>query len=162
MAFHAEQADFEALQKMMDNEEMMRKKNHFLQPIYRDLKTIIKHMTYTEEFKLIKEYTFNRQLILDAVDFESEKAKDGLNALKTQYSKLLDNQRYKMKKNPGYCLEIMEKRLQSLLRLLDCWQKYIDVIYAPEVKINLMKVLQNQGDLSGNQDEDQAGMMGDG
>lgn len=86
LAFYAEQGDFEALQKLMDNEEIMKKKNHFLQPIYRDLKTLIRHMTYTEEYKLMREYTYNRQLILNAIDEESEKAQDGLKELKAQYA----------------------------------------------------------------------------
>lgn len=71
LAFHAEQGDFEAMQKLMDNEEMMKKKNEFLQPIYRELKSIIRHMTYTEEYKLMREYTYNRQLIIKAIDEDS-------------------------------------------------------------------------------------------
>lgn len=46
-----------------------------------------------------------------------------------------------MKKNPGYRLEIMQKRLENLLKLLDYWQQYIDIIYAPEVEINFKRVL---------------------
>ena len=50
---------------------MMKKKNEFLQPIYRELKSIIRHMTYTEEYKLMREYTYNRQLIIKAIDEDS-------------------------------------------------------------------------------------------
>lgn len=31
-------------------------------------------MTYTEEYKLMREYTYNRQQIINAIDEESEKA----------------------------------------------------------------------------------------
>ena len=34
----------------------MEKKNLLLQPIFRDLKSVIKHMTYTEEYKMLKDY----------------------------------------------------------------------------------------------------------
>lgn len=78
LAFYAEQSDFESLQKLMDNEQIMRKKNAYLQPIYRDLKTTIRHMTFTEEYKLMREYTYNRQLILNACVEGSEKANEGL------------------------------------------------------------------------------------
>jgi len=46
----------------------MEKKNLLLQPIFRDLKSIIKHMTLTEEYKILKEYIDNRALILQNFD----------------------------------------------------------------------------------------------
>lgn len=145
LAFYAEQGDFEAMQKLLDNENVMKKKNAFLQPIYRDLKTIIRHMTHTEEYKLMREYVRNRQLILDALPEESQKAQEGLKALKQQYASLVANQRARMHENAGYRLEVMKKRLEDMFKLLNCWQQYIDVIYAPEVDINFMKILKDNG-----------------
>ena len=49
---------------MLDKEEIMDKKNLLLQPIFRDIKSAIKHMTYTDEFKIIKEYVDNRNLLI--------------------------------------------------------------------------------------------------
>lgn len=42
------------MQKLLDKEDMISKKNSFLQPLYRDLKTTIKHMTYSEEYKTMR------------------------------------------------------------------------------------------------------------
>lgn len=137
------------MQRLMDNEDTIKKKNGFLQPVYRDLKTIIRHMTYTEEYKLLREYVRNRQLVLDALPEDSQKAKRGLQVLKEQYSLLIANQRARMRDNAGYRLDVMKKRLEDMFRLLNCWQQYIDIIYAPEVEINFMKVLKDQGQLSG-------------
>ena len=64
LAFYAEQGDHEAMQKILNKEGVMDKKNLLLQPIFRDLKSMIKHMTYTEEYQLLKEYIDNRTLIL--------------------------------------------------------------------------------------------------
>lgn len=50
----------------------------------------------------------------------------------------------RMKKNPVYRLEVMQKRLENLLHLLDLWQQYIDIIYAPEVEIDLKRVFNDQ------------------
>jgi hypothetical protein len=50
LAFYAEQGDNEAMQKLLDKEDVMSKKNSFLMPLYRDLKTIIKQMTYSDEY----------------------------------------------------------------------------------------------------------------
>jgi len=50
LAFYAEQGDHEAMQRLLDKEDVMEKKNVLLQPVFRDLKSAIRHMTYTEEF----------------------------------------------------------------------------------------------------------------
>jgi hypothetical protein len=52
------------MQKLLDKEEVMEKKNVFLQPIFRDIKSAIRFMTNTEEYKLIKEYLDHRNTLL--------------------------------------------------------------------------------------------------
>ena len=42
----------------------MEKKNLLLQPIFRDIKSAIKHMTYTDEYQILKEYVDNRNLLI--------------------------------------------------------------------------------------------------
>jgi len=59
------------MQKLLDKEDVMDKKNLLLQPLFRDLKSIIKHMTNTEEYKILKEYMDCRQLILYNTPAES-------------------------------------------------------------------------------------------
>jgi hypothetical protein len=51
------------MQKLLDKEEVIEKKNLFLQPLFRDLKSIIRHMTYTDEYRVLKEYVSNRNII---------------------------------------------------------------------------------------------------
>lgn len=65
--------------------------------MYRDLKSFIRHMTYTNEFKLMREYISNRNKILEALPKDSTKAKDALEQLKIHYAKLVKNQRLRMK-----------------------------------------------------------------
>jgi hypothetical protein len=64
LAFYAEQGDHESMQKLLDKEDVMEKKNVLLQPLFRDLKSAIRYMTYTDEYKLIKEYIENRALMI--------------------------------------------------------------------------------------------------
>jgi hypothetical protein len=35
----------------------------------------------------------------------------------------------------------MKKRLEDMFTLLDLWQQYVDIIYAPQVDIDAMKKL---------------------
>jgi hypothetical protein len=46
-------------------------------------------MTYTEEYKTLREYIRNRALILNALPEGSQKAKEGLEALRNEYARLL-------------------------------------------------------------------------
>lgn len=104
LAFYAEQGDNEAMQKILDKEDVMHKKNSFLQPVFRDIKSTIKHMTYTPEYKLLREYIMTRQKILNKYSGESSKAQDDLAELKQLYAKLLKNQRLRMQANSGHAL----------------------------------------------------------
>ena len=79
------------MQKLLDKQDLIEKKNLLLQPIYRDLKSIIKHMTFTDEFKLMKEYVDNRESIKRNLDSESEGGKIALKELEHEYAKLLKN-----------------------------------------------------------------------
>ena len=148
LAFYAESGDHEAMQKLLDKEDVMAKKNSLLQPLYRDLKTTIKHMTYTPEYKIMRQYVRNRALILNALPEGSSKATDGIKALETQYAKLLRNQRIRMRKDVTFKLSVILKRLEDMFQLLDLWQQYVDIIYAPETEINVLKTLKDQGLLS--------------
>ena len=123
----------------------MQKKNQFLQPIYRDLKSTIKHMTNTDEYKLMKDYVKNRNLILNSIPAESKKALDGLNQLKNEYAKFIKNQRLRIKSDPSLRLKVMQKRVEDLFQLLNTWQQYVDIIYAHETEINMYRHLKDQG-----------------
>ena len=94
------------MQSILDKEEVITKKNNLLQPIYRDLKSAISSMTFTPEYKLMREYIRNRALILNALPENSEKAQKGLAELKLNYAKLLKNQHNKMKNDAGLRLRV--------------------------------------------------------
>jgi len=91
----------------------MEKKNLLLQPIFRDLKSIIKHMTYTEEFRLMKEYLENRNLILKSFPIDSSNAQVGLRRLEEEYAKLLRNQK-KSLEDPSKRMRVLQKRLEDM------------------------------------------------
>jgi hypothetical protein len=59
----------------------MEKKNLMLQPLFRDLKSMIKHMSMTEEYKMLKEYVDCRNLILKNYPEDCQKGKEGLEKL---------------------------------------------------------------------------------
>jgi hypothetical protein len=78
-------------------------------------------MTFTSEYKVMRQYVRNRALILNALPEGSSKATDGLKALETQYAKLLRNQRLRMKKDVTFKLTVIQKRLEDMFQLLNLW-----------------------------------------
>ena len=88
LAFYAEQADYEAVQKVLDSKDALKSKNMLLQPIYRQLKTCIRRMNDDSDQKILREYYDNRLLILKSLPAESQKANEALLKLKDQYKKL--------------------------------------------------------------------------
>ena len=91
LGFYAEQGDHEAMQKLLDKEDVMEKKNLLLQPLFRDLKSAIRHMSLTEEYRLLKEYVDARNAILSNYPADSSRGREGLDLLQTEYAKLLAN-----------------------------------------------------------------------
>jgi hypothetical protein len=61
----ADQADHKKMQQILDNTEIIDQKNVLLQPIFRDLKSQIRHMSFSPEFKLIREYISQRKLLIN-------------------------------------------------------------------------------------------------
>lgn len=94
------------MQRLLNNEEIMEKKNMQLQPLFRDLKSIIKHMSLTEEHRILKEFVESRRLIVSRLGENSEKGKEGIEKLELEYAKLLRNYRLSINE-PG-------KRLKTL------------------------------------------------
>ena len=79
------------MQKILDKQESIDKKNTMLQPLYRELKSIIRHMTHTSEYQLLREYLDSRNKILEVAPAESQATIDALSQLRDEYAKLLLN-----------------------------------------------------------------------
>jgi hypothetical protein len=60
---YSEQADHKAMQDILDNTEVIDQKNTMLQPLFRDIKAHIRHMTHTPEFELMREYIQKKKLV---------------------------------------------------------------------------------------------------
>lgn len=53
LAMYADQGDYKSMQKVLDNQAVLARKNMLLQPLFRDLKSQIRHMSHTPEFALV-------------------------------------------------------------------------------------------------------------
>lgn len=70
----AEIGNLDAMQEVLDNQLVLEKKNELLQPIFRDLKSQISHMSYTPEFEIMRDYMGKRRAIEQSVKGRSNAA----------------------------------------------------------------------------------------
>ncbi len=58
IAVLTENGDFEELEKMIHDQDTKKLKNNLLVPIFRDIKSVIRTISYTKYYSLFKEYYF--------------------------------------------------------------------------------------------------------
>lgn len=114
------------------NKKIIKYKNDQLALIYEELKTIIKHLTYTEENSVFALYIET-----------SNKIKSSLQSNKNDQSQqLIDHCTYLFKKiitlirleneKPNNKIEVIESQLKALTMIIVLWRRYTDVIYTPD------------------------------
>jgi len=132
------------MQKLLDKEEVMEQKNTLLQPIFRDLKSAIKYMTYTDEFKILKEYVDNRNHLIQQFggDEKAARCQEGLKLLESEYAKLLQLNQKSLEKDPSKKLKQLQTRLEDMFQLLSLWSQYVEVVYMPESEIHVIATLE--------------------
>lgn len=118
------------------NKRIIEYKNKQLQPIYEELKTIIRHFTYTEEhsvFTLYKETLLRIDNYLVTKDTEKDfnVLKDNLAYL---FKRLITLVREENEK-PDSKLDLVENQLKNLTMILVLWSRYVEIIYLPDVDV---------------------------
>ena len=61
LAILYEQGKDKEMQSLLDNQQQIDRKNKLLQPIFREIKGLIRHMSFNPEFELMREYISKRK-----------------------------------------------------------------------------------------------------
>jgi len=134
-----ETGQLEEAEEVKLNKQVIEYKNKLLQPIFMELKMIIKHLTYTEEhsvYTLYKDTIFRIENYLYASNNKTEvnNLKENLTILFKRLICLIRSENEKADTK----IEIIEKQLKALTMILVVWNKYVEIIYTPENKIEEM------------------------
>ena len=105
-------------------------KNKFLDPLYKQLKSMIKEMTYTNTHDIYYEY---KDLVLKIKtkfgdENNSETSKKVLQDITNKYKELLTKTRL-YNENPVYKFELLENNIKNILNIVVAWNRYIDILY---------------------------------
>ena len=98
LALLAEVGDTKGMQALLDNQDLIEKKNQMLQPIFRDIKSLIRHMTHTPEYELMQDYIYKRDQILNSPEGKLNQAQTEakVEQLRELYGALLAKRRREM------------------------------------------------------------------
>jgi hypothetical protein len=123
----------EEAEKLKINKKILEYKNKQLEPLYHELKTIIRHLTYTEENSVYDLYneTVNRL----KYHFDNHKGIEPIIEHFTGlFKKLITLIRLEYE-NPNTKLELIENQLKSLTMILVIWNRYVEIIYMPDEEV---------------------------
>ena len=132
------------MQSILDNNSIIEKKNKLLQPLFRDIKSQIRHMTHTPEYELMREYISKREQILNSARGQADKnyAESAVGELRKLYGVLLAKRKLEIESNLSLQLKTIKARLDGIYELLMLWKKYTDIIYMPEAQLNFVELLE--------------------
>ena len=143
LAMFADMGDQQAMQDVLDNQLVIERKNKLLQPLFRDIKSQIRHMSFTPEFEIIREYVSKHKQIQNSVKAMSnaEFKEKQLGQLKELYSMLLAKRQQKIRGSLSLRLKTLQQRLENIFELLNLWNQYVEVIYMPEGEVHMIDQL---------------------
>ena len=144
LALLAEAGDTDGMQALLDNKSIIDKKNKLLQPIFRDVKSQIKHMTHTPEFELMREYLSMREQIVTSGEGAGDNTATArkLNKLRAYYGVLLAKRKKEINESLPLQLKTIKQRLDNIYELLSLWNRYTEVIYMPESEMNFILMME--------------------
>lgn len=143
LAMFAELGDREAMQAVLDNQVVLEKKNRLLQPLFRDMKSQIRHMSFTPEYEMLREYVHKRRQIETSVKGQASEAwkEKSCEQLRELYAILLAKRQQKIRGSLSLRVKTLQKRLENIFELLSLWNQYVEVVYMPEGEVHMVDQL---------------------
>ena len=120
LALLAEKGQYEEMEKVLKNQEIVDEKNMYLQPIFRNIKKAIRFITKTEEAELTHRLKVEGREADIPAEIQKLREKD------------ID---------PIIMIKKLERHITSLFHLIANWVQYVEVIYLPESKVQTLKHL---------------------
>jgi hypothetical protein len=128
-----EQGNNQEAEELRQNRKVIDWKNKELGPLYNELKTIIKHMTYNEENSVFELYnqTVNRLNVNFEGMSQIEPIIEHFTALFKQLITLIRLEQ----EEASVKMETIESQLSSIIMILVIWSRYTDIIYMPDSEV---------------------------
>lgn len=121
-------------------------KNSLLEPVFTNLKKMIKNMTHTSEHDYYMKYDNLRKKIENNYDTTRGLGKDLLDALKSKFKEIIIKKR-ELSEAPAQKLEQIESSLSTIISLIIGWNRYCEIVYMSDENLGkLSKQINNEPD----------------
>lgn len=134
--------DYSKLEDIMDRREIIAYKNKLLAPIFQEIKAAIRLMTYTEEYKILRQFQDLKNVIKakhvrNFIILQSGNTKESkrvLFELYLRHSQLLAKL-HSEQNNPEVKLQVLEEQIDNIRAVLALWEYYTYIIYLPDSQV---------------------------
>lgn len=133
-------------------------KNSLLEPIFANLKKMIRSLTSTPEHKIYEEYKIVIHQLKTKIDVTKGKGKEIINTLTEKYKELIINSR-KENEEGNMKITLIENTLTAITSLLITWERYVDILYASNEELNKIQSTMRKNENSEYKDLPYAGNL---
>lgn len=120
--------ELEKAEELKRGDFNIEEKNSILEPLFINLKKMIKSISKTNENKYVEAYSIIERKLKNAYNTERGEGKDLLDNFKSLFKKMVEIQR-QINENDSNKLIAIEHTLQNLINLIITWNKYVEILY---------------------------------
>lgn len=125
----------ESAENLKNNSENSEFKNKLLEPIFTNLKKMIRHLSKNPEHVYLEKYTSIKNKLENHYDITKGEGKIIHDKFKDIFTSLIEKQRI-LNDVPNNKINLIEKTLTSLINITITWNKYIEVLYMTDEEIS--------------------------
>jgi hypothetical protein len=137
LAILSERADFQGMEGAMNEAEFIRQKNTKILPLYSELVSLIKQITYDQEAQYLEDYSYLKDVIENDKELTSQYKEEKVNKLKSSYKQLISQ--WKTESNsPSERINTLHDQLVFLFSLLKTWRTYITLVKMDKFSFDML------------------------
>lgn len=137
LAILYERADFQGMEGAMNEAEFIREKNTKILPLYSELVSLIKKITYDQEAQYLEDYSHLKDVIENNEEFTIAGKEEKINKLKSSYKQLISQ--WKTESNsPSQRINTLHDQLVYLFSLLKIWRTYITLVKMDKISFDML------------------------
>ena len=103
-------------------------KNKLIEPIYNNLKSMIRNISFTHEHNYFDKYLTLKKRLENNYDITKGVGLEILNKLKEKFREIVEKQRL-LNERPLNKIELIEKQVTNILSMLITWNRYCEILY---------------------------------